>query len=105
MTKVILISTILFSTMTFAEDAKGPNFDKMKQMYLSTLDSRMAILLDEKSCANNAKAGEDLKKCHELTEQKMKDLQKKNMEAKKQMIDEQIKKLQEQKEQMQEKSK
>jgi hypothetical protein len=79
-------------------------FEKHKKMILADLDSRIAAGQELKACVVKAKSHEDMKKCRDQEQEKMKKhFQEMQTQAKEKNLDEKIKRLQNEKSKLNEK--
>ncbi len=99
--KFSVITALALNTVNvFANDhmQDHPDFSKHKQEKIDELEGRISLLQQDKSCLASAANPEDMKKCHEASEAREKELRAKHEAMRSQHIEEQIKRLQEEKE-------
>lgn len=63
--KFILLFSIILSPFVFAEEnpAKAERFQKVKEMALERVNTKMSLLERNKSCISSASTKEELKNC------------------------------------------
>jgi hypothetical protein len=63
--KLILLFSLILSPIVFAEEnpAKAERFQKVKEMALERVSTKMNLLEQNKSCISSASSREDLKSC------------------------------------------
>jgi hypothetical protein len=63
--KFILLFSLILSPFVFAEEnpAKAERFQKIKEIALERVSTKMSLLEQNKSCISSASSREDLKNC------------------------------------------
>ena len=97
----ILALGLVFSS--FAQDSA--KFEEHKKMIVAELEKGISLMQTEKSCVENAKVREDIKKCHEATKAEREKLHSERKQKRAEMLDEGIKKLEEKKAKLEEQKK
>jgi len=72
---IFISCSICFAQQPVNKDQKPQEkFETYKQKTLSNIDTRIAVLQQEKTCISSAQNKDDLKKCNEQAQQARKDM-------------------------------